>query len=419
MSQRKRTSYRKQDLEEAVLAYKNKEMTSVEAAKKYRVPESTIRRHKSNPAEKIGAGRPNLLNDNQEQYLVALIKELEQIGVRTTKSCTLKIVGEYISLVNGGGAVNTSGKFQKEQKLERSRKEGFTEEVRVGWFDKLESILTQNNLLIRPGQIYNADESGFADSTQCETLIVSKETITSFEQAGGSEKQFTTALICCNAVGEVMPPFIIYAAKSLTKFGQMVGQMYIFSNKCFPLSGTILLPRMVPNNNSSLNDQLISPIITVSSKNDLSRYEVSSSDDDDNEMEFDNNPITTKAHGYYKRVPTKSYKNYSDILNLDDFVQVQHAPTTTAELYIPSQTSPKSYTNLIDVDLSDLPPPMSPKSAVRSIITNVVQQTPQAPLTVKPNNRIRAERKFGEEITNENLLDQLKQKEASKLTTKT
>ncbi|CAF4483836.1 unnamed protein product, partial [Didymodactylos carnosus] len=164
MSQRKRTSYRKQDLEEAVLAYKNKEMTSVEAAKKYRVPESTIRRHKSNPGEKIGAGRPNLLNDNQEQYLVALIKELEQIGMRTTKSCTLKIV--IYSLVNGGGAVNTSGKFQKEQKLERSRKEGFTEEVQVGWFDKLESILTQNNSLMRPGQIYNADESGFADSTQ-------------------------------------------------------------------------------------------------------------------------------------------------------------------------------------------------------------------------------------------------------------
>ncbi|CAF1275713.1 unnamed protein product [Didymodactylos carnosus] len=104
MSQRKRTSYKKQDLEEAVLAYKNKEMTSVEAAKKY------------------------------QQYLVALIKELEQIGVRTTKACTLKVAGEYISLVNGGGAVNTSDK-----------------------------------------------------------------------------------LICCNAAGEVMPLFIIYAAKSLNQ----------------------------------------------------------------------------------------------------------------------------------------------------------------------------------------------------------
>ena len=55
----------------------------------------------------------------------------------------------------------------KEKKLEKSRRNGFTEEVRVGWFEKVKQVLTDNNLLHTPMNIWNVDESGFSDETQC------------------------------------------------------------------------------------------------------------------------------------------------------------------------------------------------------------------------------------------------------------
>jgi predicted Ser/Thr protein kinase len=57
-------------------------------------------------------------------------------------------------------------KFIKEQKLERSRKEGFTDEIRKGWFDTVFTVMQQNDLFDKPAQVYNVDECGFNDETQ-------------------------------------------------------------------------------------------------------------------------------------------------------------------------------------------------------------------------------------------------------------
>ena len=48
----------------------------------------------------------------------------------------------------------------------RSRKEGFTEPVRSGWFDTVFAVMQQYNLFDKPAQIYNVDECGFNDDTQ-------------------------------------------------------------------------------------------------------------------------------------------------------------------------------------------------------------------------------------------------------------
>jgi hypothetical protein len=52
--------------------------------------------------------------------------------------------------------------------MELARRNGFTEDVRCGWFDKLNLILQTNDLIKRPHAIYNCDESGFSDETACE-----------------------------------------------------------------------------------------------------------------------------------------------------------------------------------------------------------------------------------------------------------
>jgi hypothetical protein len=65
-------------------------------------------------------------------------------------------------------------KVIKEEKIEASRRNGFSEDVRHGWFEKLESILRSNNLITRPHAIFNCDESGFSDETSCKAKVLIK-----------------------------------------------------------------------------------------------------------------------------------------------------------------------------------------------------------------------------------------------------
>jgi hypothetical protein len=57
-------------------------------------------------------------------------------------------------------------KWKKQIKLERIRKESFTEHVRSSWFTMLENVMIKYNLLDKPNQIFNVDETGFTDQTK-------------------------------------------------------------------------------------------------------------------------------------------------------------------------------------------------------------------------------------------------------------
>ncbi|CAF1484880.1 unnamed protein product [Didymodactylos carnosus] len=402
----KRCNYEKEDLEKAIKAYKNDEMPSVAAAKAFNIPESTIRKHKSNPVLNIGGGRPRFLTDDQEEYLVVLFQQLETIGVRLTKDVVLKIAGEYMSLIR-------QGRF---------------------------------------------DEKG-------ELVVVSIETQYAFEQFGGTGRQFTTALICCNAAGEVMPPFIIYSAKNLSPTwcnGGPVGTTYNvsesgwinetlfttwFETSFIPYTAAVERPILLimddhaahiniktielakqhhiillllpPHTTHALQPLDVAtfnlstdPITTTTNfsslnsnyplNDDLSSNQSNSEipipaskfnrlrplwdDDSDTDKNIDTGKVTPNVHGNF----TKKYKKYS-ILDLDS-----------------SDEEEKTYTSLNSV-------PLSPTSAVRSIVTNVIHQLPPpSPLTITRNTRIRAERRYGEEITTGNLLDELKQKAVTK-----
>ncbi|CAF3088028.1 unnamed protein product [Rotaria sp. Silwood2] len=223
----KRSNYSKENLLKAVEEYKNG-ATSTDVSSKYGVPGSTVRNHNYNSQMRFGGGRPTILTSQQEQYLVELLKNLEFIGLRLMKVVVMKLGSEYVKLVTGK-SVELGRKWLKyflnrwkgelkvikEKKIEASRRNGFTEDIRCGWFEKLELILRTNNLIERPHAIYNCDESGFSDETACEMVIVSHETKQAYEQSGGSGKSFTTSLICGNAAGDILPPFIIYSAKNL------------------------------------------------------------------------------------------------------------------------------------------------------------------------------------------------------------
>ncbi|CAF0991698.1 unnamed protein product [Didymodactylos carnosus] len=213
-------NYSADDLRAAV----SSNLDSKSAEKLYKVPSSTIRKHRLNPLTSIGAGRKTYLNEQQESYLVSLIQLLLDYGYN---DLIMTVAVDYMKSLN---IVETPGqkwlnhfiqrhsdqiKWKKEQKLERARAENFNESTRKAWFQLLKTELIKLDLMDKPAQIFNADESGFADKTKESWVVVNSSVRHVFEESGGTGKNYTTALICISASGQVLPPFIIYTGKNL------------------------------------------------------------------------------------------------------------------------------------------------------------------------------------------------------------
>lgn len=199
-AKQRRSAYGKDQLEAAIKVVKEGVMNSIQAGRVYKVPSSTIRSHLSKPLSRLGAGRPFYLNDEEERCLIDMVKCIHKIGIRLTKSVLKKISGEYMKSIvtdprfTSNWNASSPSKFSsmhllenepsahwlsnflmrnkkeikmvKEKKLDRSRRDGFSEDVRSGWFDTLKQIMSENDLTYKPLQIWNVDETGFADETQ-------------------------------------------------------------------------------------------------------------------------------------------------------------------------------------------------------------------------------------------------------------
>ncbi|CAF4954480.1 unnamed protein product, partial [Rotaria magnacalcarata] len=93
---RSHQKYSMEKLQQAIEAYSTGSISSIEAAKFYSVPESTIRNHKRRPSMSIGSGRPFLLQKNDEDHLVQLLLDLEKTDFRLTKKKVMKIAQDYV-----------------------------------------------------------------------------------------------------------------------------------------------------------------------------------------------------------------------------------------------------------------------------------------------------------------------------------
>jgi hypothetical protein len=163
-----------QKLIDAVKSPKN----SIEASTEFEVPARTIRSHRQAPSQKIGAGRHRYLNDEQAEHLVSLFKLLPDFGFTVSADVALQLAGEYMKSIGISSSLpgrkwlrtfikrhKTEIKWKKEEKLEQIRANKFTEEVRRSWFSLLKSVLVKLDLMDKPSQIFNCDETGFSDKT--------------------------------------------------------------------------------------------------------------------------------------------------------------------------------------------------------------------------------------------------------------
>ena len=91
--------------------------------------------------------------------------------------------------------------------LSQARARATDEEVMDNYFDLLEATLQEYDLLGKPGQIFNLDESGFPLNPKPLKGVFDKGTKNPSAYCTGDKAQITV-LACVNAIGNSIPPMV-------------------------------------------------------------------------------------------------------------------------------------------------------------------------------------------------------------------
>ncbi len=85
-------------------------------------------------------------------------------------------------------------------------------EVFKNYFELLKETLLEYNLMDRPSQIYNCDESGMPLEHKLPRIISAKGAKKIRQITSGNKTQITI-LGCCNATGQTIPPMVVFTGK--------------------------------------------------------------------------------------------------------------------------------------------------------------------------------------------------------------
>lgn len=227
----KKVSWTQADLQCAVDEIRINNMTFTTAAEKFNIPRSIlilkIKGWKNRPASgnEQNIHAKTVLGAKVEKQIVDSINALNKWGFSLSKSEILDLIQDYITK-NGmetrfknnrpgddwwvGFKKRHKLSLKKPERLESSRARQASDPfIVMDFYNKLEEIWNELDLLDKPQCIWNADESGFNNDSGS-TKIVCKKGEAAKRQIGGSGRQMTTILACGNAVGQVLPPTILH-----------------------------------------------------------------------------------------------------------------------------------------------------------------------------------------------------------------
>ena len=198
------------------------------AARDHGVPATTLRDRVSGKV-KVGSkpGPKPYLEPKEEKELGSFLKECANVGYGRTRSDVMHVV-ESIAREKGVLRKNRITRGWWNRYLQRQgdlslgrgdstghvRMDAINRETINQYFDLLKNVLDEYDLLASPAQIYNVDESGMPFDFKTPNVVAktgSKKV--RYRQTG--RKGQVTIVACANAIGQAIPPMIIFDSKNL------------------------------------------------------------------------------------------------------------------------------------------------------------------------------------------------------------
>ena len=218
-----KSRYTEERLRECLENIKKNILSQREAVKVYGIPRSTIK-NKLKERHTKEIGRPTTLTEVEESAIVSHVIVLADLGIPIGMQDVRVIVKKYLD--DNKRTVlsfkeNLPGwewgklflerhpciKLRVAHNISRKRAQ-VTKQILDEYFknlcQELEGVLPEN--------IYNFDETGFHDVPKKVKLLFQRQ-CRNPEVVKNTTKSCFTVMFCCNAIGEFVPPYVIYKAK--------------------------------------------------------------------------------------------------------------------------------------------------------------------------------------------------------------
>ena len=213
-------------------------------AEEYGIPKSNLQDRVSGkvlPGTKSGKRR--YLSEEEEEEMVGFLVNCARIGFPRSRSEVIRIVQQVCDR-RGVTCVVSHGWWERfcqrhpsiclrtPTTLSHARVKGASPEAIGAYFDTLEETLSRNDLLDKPGQVFNMDETGMPLDPKSMKAIAEKGMKDPSYVSSGNRSQIT-AVGCICAAGFSIPPMLIYDRKTLhpdMTIGEIPGTFYGFTS---------------------------------------------------------------------------------------------------------------------------------------------------------------------------------------------
>ena len=196
------------------------------ASRMYGVPESTLRFRLASTRGAANPGHPAYFSESEERQLADHCIQMASLGYGYTRWQVIEIA-ENMATLTGRSVSPTKHWFYgfmkrfadlkmiNPKKREKCRADSVSVEVVSSYYENLEKVLNSAGLLNNPTGIWNVDETGLTlDHTPPKVLGKARQDPVCIT---ASKSATTTVIAAGNAIGEILPPYIVYKGKRLTE----------------------------------------------------------------------------------------------------------------------------------------------------------------------------------------------------------
>ena len=198
------------------------------AAREHGVPYSTLKDRVSGRIEHgTRPGPKPYLNAEEENELGQFLKNCASVGFRKTRRDAMHIaeavVREKGTLKKENITHGWWNRFLQRQGDLSLRRGDSTANVCMDtinketidhYFSLLKEVLDMHQLADHPAQIYNVDESGMPLDFKTPNVVAETGSKKVRYRQSGKKGQVIIIVTCANAVGQVIPPMIVFGAKN-------------------------------------------------------------------------------------------------------------------------------------------------------------------------------------------------------------
>lgn len=229
-----RHSWSEDSLRRAVQAVVDGELSMNKSSITYSIPRRTLREHVSkNKTTKSKLGRKPVLSQDEEKDLVNRIRRLSNVGYPLTpKSVRLcvyrycktnrkktpfskkyEIAGRY--WFKGFMERNQEISIRKCQNLNPARAMKLNPFIVNDHFGKLREVMLHLGVVDKPQKIYNMDEKGCRLCLHKQQRVLAQTGARRVHLVAEEHGENATIVACINAVGNAVPPMILYKGKRM------------------------------------------------------------------------------------------------------------------------------------------------------------------------------------------------------------